>query len=60
MSDRIKRGLGLLVVAVIALLVGLAASQGDSPNAVSALAGLTMVVAGAVGLGNIAWGLLRE
>lgn len=60
MPEKVKRGLGLLVVALIAFLIGLVASGGDDPNAVSGMAGVIAVLLGGVGLVLVAWGLLRD
>ena len=57
MSDNIRNGLGLLVVAVGALLVHLLLRGGYDPAAEIAV--LVAVVAGAVGLYRIGADLLR-
>ena len=59
MSVKVKRGLGLLVVAVLAWVVD--QMLGDTPPALAEL----VLLAGAVlclllGLALLAWGLLRE
>lgn len=69
MSWKVKRGLGLLVIAAIALLVALPLLQADAPDStlgsaafVAALlvAGIGFWVALIGGLGLLAWGLLRD
>lgn len=62
MSVKVKRGLGLLAVAVLALLTQWVVSYDDGGGAVTVgvLARLVLLVAGGVGLVLIAWGLLRE
>lgn len=62
MPEKVRRGLGLLTVAVIALLVGLVTSQSESMPAelVTSVAGLTVVVSAGVGLVMVAVGLLRD
>jgi hypothetical protein len=62
MSTKVKRGLGLLVVAVIAWGIGFASMQSTAliPALLTLVAGLTMVVCVVVGLVMIAWGLLRD
>ena len=62
MSMKVKRGLGLLVVAVAAWLVGLVAMQSTAVPA-TVLLGLASVVAVCAlvaGVVLLAWGLLRE
>lgn len=67
MDDKVRRGLGLVVVGVLAALLGGAFGAYSDDGAAAAggigdigeafaLAGM---VAGPVGLGFIAWGLLR-
>lgn len=62
MSVNVKNGLGLLVVAVIALVIGNVAMTNDSTAAslLVAVAGIAMFVSVGVGLVLIAWGLLRD
>jgi hypothetical protein len=62
MSLKVKRGLGLLVVALIAFLVVMA-TQGQSATPVVLLTfavGLAGFAAAACGLVLLAWGLLRD
>lgn len=64
MAPNVKRGLGLLTVAVIALLVAIPANMQESaPGAVvlvAIAAGLVFVSALLCGLVLVAWGLLRD
>lgn len=62
MPERVQRGLGLVVVALIALLVSAALRQAGNPvlDGFAAMAGLTTGVCGLVGLILIAVGLLRD
>lgn len=62
MSVKVKRGLGLLVVAFIAWLIAYPASQSSSTIAsvVVVIAGLALVGALVGGLVLLAWGLLRD
>lgn len=62
MPEKVKRGLGLVVVAAIALVVLLLARGADGSGAevVSFLAGVIALVCGLVGLVLIAVGLLRD
>lgn len=69
MSLKVKRGLGLLVVAAIALLVAIPLLQADAPNneAAEVLMLVLMLVVGlgfwislVAGLVLLAWGLLRN
>lgn len=68
MSNKVKRGLGLLVVAAIAWLVALALSRieprGDALGLLllipSLAAGVAMVGGLVGGLFLLAWGLLRD
>lgn len=61
MNDGVRKGLGLLVIAVLALVVGLAFGQGESDFAyvVQGITRVLALVAGLVGLILIAAGLLR-
>ena len=68
MSVKVKRGLGLLVVAVLALIAGNVLLRIDAdgvmgdwvlPLAFIAVA-LAMVASAVVGLVLVAWGLLRD
>lgn len=69
MPVKVKRGLGLLVVAAIALLVLLVVQHGGAPDgsvaagfyvAVIWAAGLVFLGGLVVGLVLLAWGLLRD
>lgn len=60
MSVKVKRGLGLLVVALIVFLIGYATSEGSGPTLFTDLLGVVAVLLGAVGLVLLAWGLLRD
>lgn len=64
MSLKVKRGLGLLVVAVLGyLIVFMAQSGGDGGMAagIAELIGYLLVLVGLIpGLVLIAWGLLRD
>jgi len=67
MSVKVKRGLGLLVVAVIGWLLGLVLLQAPADGAVGivVLVGLLVAAVAAIGgllggLGLLAWGLLRD
>ena len=69
MSVKVKRGLGLLVVAAIALLVALPLLQADAPNNEAAevamlvlmlVVGLGFWISLVAGLALLAWGLLRD
>lgn len=59
MTNGIRRGLGLVVIALITYLLGLAMSANDVDTLASVLI-LVTVVCGFVGLTLIAWGLLRD
>jgi hypothetical protein len=66
MTEKVKRGLGLLVVAVIGwLLVAVATENstawGSGPVAALEFLGCALLLLGVVGgLGLLAWGLLRD
>lgn len=63
MSTKVKRGLGLLVVAVLALIANQAAwSTGRSTagDVIAGLAGFAFVGCLLAGLVLLAWGLLRD
>lgn len=62
MSVKVKRGLGLLVVAVVAWLITFGLLQAEAtPLAVLAiLFGLVTFAAAGVGVVLLAWGLLRD
>lgn len=60
MSMKVKRGAGLVVVALIVFLIGYATSEGNGPSAFTDLLGVTTVLIGAIGLVLVAWGLLRD
>lgn len=62
MPEKVKRGLGLLAVAALALLVGAvtAPSEAMPLQLVSAVAGLVTAVSVVCGLVLVAWGLLRD
>jgi len=64
MTKKVKRGLGLLVVASMALGIGLFAQLGRGEYLtlewLAVGASLTMVASAAGGLCLIAWGLLRD
>lgn len=60
MSVKVKRGLGLLVVALIVFLIGYATSEGNGPSPFTDLLGGVAVLLGLVGLVLLAWGLLRD
>jgi uncharacterized membrane protein len=62
MPESVKRGLGWIVVAVIAGLIAVMAGQGDTwaANSVRGIAGATCLVTGFIGLGMLARGLLRD
>ena len=63
MSEKLRQGLGLLAVAVLALLVYLATGRPEDPTTaagvLSLIAGAVMVVCAVVGLVFIAVGLLK-
>ena len=67
MSVKVKRGLGLLVVAAIGWLLGLVLLQAPADGAASifVFVGLAAAACAAIGgllggLGLLAWGLLRD
>lgn len=68
MSVKVKRGLGLLVVAVVALIAANLIAHIDADGVVGDWvlplafigAALVMVTSAAVGLVLLAWGLLRD
>jgi hypothetical protein len=64
MSVKVKRGLGLLVVAVAAWIVAAITGAASTDNAVvsllGALAVVVLIVCAAAGLALVAWGLLRD
>ena len=62
MSVKVKRGLGLLVIAVLAWAVQWVVSydDGDAAIVMGMLARLALLVSGAAGLVLVAWGLLRD
>lgn len=62
MSTKVRRGLGLLAIAVLALGIQWVVSYDESgpASAVVTLARLVLLVAGCAGLVLVAWGLLRE
>jgi hypothetical protein len=62
MPVKVKRGLGLLVVAVLAVLptMLLVQSASTAANVIALVTGTVMYVSAAVGLVLIAWGLLRD
>jgi len=62
MSVTIKRGLGFLVIALMALLVVLAAMPNDNlfANSIGAAAGIAFVIYAGMGLVTLARGLLSE
>lgn len=60
MTVKVQRGLGLLVVALIAFLISYAASEGSGPSAFSDLFGMAAVLVGLSGLVLLAVGLLRD
>jgi hypothetical protein len=64
MSVKVKRGLGLLVVAVAAWVVAAVTGATGTDNAevslLGALAVVVLVVCAAAGLALVAWGLLRD
>lgn len=62
MDTKVRRGLGLLAIAVLALGIQWVVSYDDGSAAVTVgvLARLVLLVAGCVGLVLLAWGLLRE
>lgn len=64
MSMKVKRGLGLLVVALIGYFAVHAAQSGDATNTAVAsveFIGWLVVAVGLIGgLGLLAWGLLRD
>lgn len=59
MPRRVRRGLGLVAVALIAWLVGLALDSNGAPTVATAVPVLVVLGCGAVGLVLVAWGLLR-
>lgn len=62
MSVKVKRGLGLLVVALIAFLIAAVATQAEATPVVvvGLMSGFVMLGAGGAGLALLAWGLLRD
>lgn len=62
MSMKVKRGLGLLVVALFAAVPTALLVQHASAaaNVIALMTGAVMYVSAAVGLVLIAWGLLRD
>lgn len=54
MSMKIRRGIALLVAAVVALLIGLAVDS----SAVQQITGLLVLLCGAAGVVLLIWGLL--
>lgn len=62
MSVKVKRGLGLLVVALIAFLVATVATRAEAQPVVllGLIAGFVMLAAAVAGLVLLAWGLLRD
>lgn len=63
MSVKVKRGLGLLVVALIALFVQWLAYSGTRTtwtDAVGVIAGMVLLIGVVGGLVLLAWGLLRD
>lgn len=65
MSVKVRRGLGLLAIAVLAWGVQWVAGYGDATasggqSLVISVSRLVLLVAGAAGLVLVAWGLLRE
>lgn len=60
MSTKVKRGLGLLVIAAIGFLLVNAAHETDGPVLLESAGYLLAAVGLLGGLGLLAWGLLRE
>lgn len=62
MSVKVRRGLGLLVVAVVGWLVtfGLLQASATPLQVLSVLVGVLTVAAAGVGVVLLAWGLLRD
>lgn len=60
MPVKVKRGLGLVLVALIAWAVGAILLANDAPNLAALLPVAVMLGCGVTGLVLIAWGLLRE
>lgn len=62
MSVKVRRGLGLLVVAVIGWLITFGLLQADATPLVvlSVLTGVVTIAAAGVGVVLLAWGLLRD
>lgn len=64
MSVKVKRGLGLLVVALLALgvqwLTATSTPRSTTEDVVMVLAGAVLLVSAATGLVLVAWGLLRD
>jgi len=62
MPDKTKQGLGLVAIAALALLIAFVVAQGGgaASDVVVALAKVTALVCGIVGLALVAVGLLRE
>ena len=59
MTERVKRGLGLVVVGLITYGLAKATAAGGLDDAAALLA-LVAVCCGLVGLAFVAWGLLRD
>lgn len=62
MSVKVRRGLGLLVVAVVGWLITFGLLQADATPLVvlSVLTGVVTIAAAGVGVVLLAWGLLRD
>lgn len=60
MSTKVKRGLGLLVVAAIGYLLVNAAHETDGPALLEASGYLLAAIGLIGGLSLLAWGLLRD
>ena len=58
MSMKIRRGIALLLVALVALLIGLVSAGSGAPSAVEQITGLVVLLAGVGGLVLLTWGLL--
>jgi hypothetical protein len=60
MPTKVKRGLGLLLVALIALAIGNALIAVGAPGLIVLVPAAAAVACGAIGLGLLVWGLLRD
>ena len=60
MPHKVKRGLGLLVVALVALLIGRVLVANEAPQVALWLPSLLFLGCGGLGLVLLVWGLLRD